>query len=351
MPKNLASLLDKKKKKKPKQKQKQKQKQIVKTNVKVNVQSQGGSGGGGTPSFVPQTFRDTSGENIRLTNLLEQALRPQAAGRVASVAPIAAPIAAQISPTPIRVKKPIYLAPEPVAVSNDIRVRKPIRIISEYDPSNDEATVSSVFNAPINLKEPIQLGLGAEEKPKRKYTKKPKIIAEAVGNQEPIGAEVYNPSNYEQTVSSVFNAPIDYNVPFQLGPIIEQPVSVKERIKQIDFSSELASELAKQRLKKQAEEKSSSASSIGMARPTRPAPPTPVSTQKVGGASKQPKSSDEEILAQMAADKARFEQMKAAELAPRFVSPTTGEASPFIGGGSAGTGNWIGPDIFVNADY
>ena len=96
----------KKKKKAQKQKQKQKQKQIVKTNVKVNVQSSGGSGGGGTPSFIPQMFRDTFGENQRLVNLVEQ-------------------IAA-------RVPRQAAAAEPPV-----------------YNPANDASTRNAVFNAPI----------------------------------------------------------------------------------------------------------------------------------------------------------------------------------------------------------
>jgi hypothetical protein len=79
MPKNPKR---KSKAKKPKQKQKQKQKQIVKQNVKVNVQSSGGSGGGGAiptipqyiphPYNIPQSFRDTRGEDVALERLSQK---------------------------------------------------------------------------------------------------------------------------------------------------------------------------------------------------------------------------------------------------------------------------------------
>lgn len=65
-----------KQKKQKKQKQKQKQKQIVKTNVKVNVQSSGGSGGTSMPpsmpyNIIPPQFRDTTGENVKLNNIID----------------------------------------------------------------------------------------------------------------------------------------------------------------------------------------------------------------------------------------------------------------------------------------
>lgn len=94
-------------KKRPRQKQKQKQQQ----NVKVMV-TQGGSGGGGAPIILPpQTpiqFRDTSGENVRLTGLINS---------------LSNKIAGFKFPTPV--------APAP-------------------NPANDFATQTAVFNAPIN---------------------------------------------------------------------------------------------------------------------------------------------------------------------------------------------------------
>jgi hypothetical protein len=108
--------MDKPKKKdklKKKQKQKQKQKQIVKTNVKVQVSSSGGSGGSGP---IPSVFRDTAGENIRLTGLIEQAL----GSRVRVAAPVAAPTF------------------ETVAA-----------------PANDAATVQKVFMGKSDLDKPL----------------------------------------------------------------------------------------------------------------------------------------------------------------------------------------------------
>lgn len=112
--------IDKKKKLKKKLKQKQKQKQTVKTNVKVNVQSSGGSGGGGfapagpstAPASIPATFRDTAGENIRLASLVEQAV-----GRAAR----------RVSPT----------------------------YDTTLNPSNDAATVSSIYQGESDLSKPL----------------------------------------------------------------------------------------------------------------------------------------------------------------------------------------------------
>ena len=100
--------------KKIRQKQKQKQQQ----NVKVNVtQSGGGASGGGGGSFpvyipqpIPQQFRDTSGENMRLTGLIKS-LENRIANFRLPVAPIAQP------PAP--------------------------------NPENDATTQTAVFNAPI----------------------------------------------------------------------------------------------------------------------------------------------------------------------------------------------------------
>jgi hypothetical protein len=149
--------------KKKKTKQKQKQKQIVKTNVKVNVQSSGGSGGGGsTPSFIPQPFRDTSGENTRLVSLVEQIVARVPRQAVAASAPA-------------------------------------------YNPANDAASVKAVFNAPIDLNVPNEVGgVGKKLKNKRKI----KVPIN-------IGSET---ENDPQIVEDIFNAPINYNIPKELGP-------------------------------------------------------------------------------------------------------------------------------------
>ena len=80
----------KRQKKQRKQKQKQKQKQIVKTNVKVNVQSSGGSGGSSMPSSIPQQpyytippqFKDISGENVKLNNIIDTMKKQQEENKI-----------------------------------------------------------------------------------------------------------------------------------------------------------------------------------------------------------------------------------------------------------------------------
>lgn len=170
MPKKQPSMADKKKKKKP-LKQKQKQKQIVKTNVKVNVQASGGSGGGGSggsapaPSYVPQAFRDTSGENPRLISLVEQIV-----ARVPRLS-VAAPSA------------------------------------PEYNPANDVASVNAVFNAPINTDVPVELG-GVKKSGRPKGSKnRPRPIAFVVGSEA---------DNDPETLNAVYNAPMNTNVPREL---------------------------------------------------------------------------------------------------------------------------------------
>jgi len=171
--------LGEKKKKKKAQKQKQKQKQIVKTNVKVNVQSSGGSGGGGTPSYIPQIFRDTSGENQRLVSLVEQ-------------------IAA-------RVPRRIYPAPLPAE--------------NLPNPYNDPATVDAVFNAPLNSNVPEEVG-GVKKSGRPKGSKnKPKIYATLVGSES---------ENDPITVDAVFNAPLNSNVPVELK---SSGITDEERVK------------------------------------------------------------------------------------------------------------------------
>jgi hypothetical protein len=181
--------LGEKKKKKKAQKQKQKQKQIVKTNVKVNVQSSGGSGGGGTPSFIPQMFRDTSGENQRLVSLVEQ-------------------IAA-------RVPRQAAAAEPPV-----------------YNPANDASTRNAVFNAPINLNVPEQVGgvklkQVRQRKPQKitviKQTatgsvEQPAEMSEAIARAKLKAMEAeadmpfyeterFNPANDDETLDYIFNQP------------------------------------------------------------------------------------------------------------------------------------------------
>lgn len=164
-PKTKSSKKREVKPKKPKQKQRQKQKQKQQQNVKINV-TQGGSGGGGAPIIIPpQTpmqFRDTSGENVRLTGLIKD-LENRIAGF-----------------------KPRMEVKEPVA-----------------NPANDPITTRSVFNAPINntddlaeevLREISQLQIGKRNPPL-------KIPA---GFNQPI---TYNDSLGEQVAREETNAP------------------------------------------------------------------------------------------------------------------------------------------------
>jgi len=162
----MPKLGEKKKKKKP-LKQKQKQKQIVKTNVRVNVQSSGGSGGGGSsgaPSYIPQMFRDTSGENPRLVSLVEQIVA--------------------------RVPRQAAAAQAPM-----------------YNPANDAASVNAVFNAPIDLNVPEEVG-GVKKSGRPKGSKnRPRPIAYVVGSET---------ENDPATVDAVFNSSMNLNVPSEL---------------------------------------------------------------------------------------------------------------------------------------
>ena len=114
------------KKKAPTVQRRQKQKQNVKQYVKVNVQTQGGSGGGGSSSSLPQSFRDRSGENVVLMNLIEQLgkqfKQPQAQPQT---------IIQRVISTPIE-------RIDEIPVEND------------YNPSNDFNTLNNVFNTPNN---------------------------------------------------------------------------------------------------------------------------------------------------------------------------------------------------------
>jgi len=103
--------------KKLRQKQKQKQQQ----NVRINVTQGGGGGGGGSfpvfiPQQTPQQFRDTSGENVRLTGLIQGLENRLANFRPPVVAPVAEP------------------AP---------------------NPANDASTATAVFNAPITYNDDL----------------------------------------------------------------------------------------------------------------------------------------------------------------------------------------------------
>lgn len=123
----LNEVMKKPKDKKRKLRQKQKQRQTVKTNVKVNVQSSGGSGGGGSsqggsmPSMIPSAFNER-----QLDGILQQ-------------------IAQRI---PVRQNVPVNNGmPIPQYVD-------PPRV----NPANDNATLNSVFSAPLSFDSPMKVG-------------------------------------------------------------------------------------------------------------------------------------------------------------------------------------------------
>lgn len=170
--------------KKPKQKpkQKQKQKQIVKQNVKVTVQSSGGSGGGGSPSYIPQQYTDT-----RQLGLLDEIAR--SVRRAPEVAPVAAAVPGRTNPRSL----PEENAP---------------------NPANDAATVNAVFNSPINLNKPEELGLNNERPITRKRTKPQKIQRQK--SESELSPEAFGLSTSEayaqreagyETVLSAFEEP------------------------------------------------------------------------------------------------------------------------------------------------
>jgi len=141
--------------KKPKQKQKQKQKQ--QQNVKINV-TQGGSGGGGgapiiIPPQTPMQFRDTSGENIRLTGLIKD-LENRIAG----------------FKQPVAIKEPIS------------------------NPANDPITTRSVYNAPITntntISENIMREIAPPSIPRNPPVKVPPVFDEPITYNDTLGEEV-----------------------------------------------------------------------------------------------------------------------------------------------------------------
>lgn len=150
----------------PDRKKSQKLKQIQKVNI--NVTSGGGGGGSTAPApFIPQPFRDTSGENVKLTNLVKSIEDSLARGNVLGRAPA-----------------PIFVAPEVAP-----------------NPANDSTTTTAVFNAPNNnadnladevLREINQMGI----KPKP-VAKPPPIFNAPNTNNRSLADMVRNETNYE----------------------------------------------------------------------------------------------------------------------------------------------------------
>jgi len=140
--------------KKLRQKQKQKQQQ----NVRVNVTQTGGGasgGGGGGGSFpvyipqqiqqpIPQQFRDTSGENMRLTGLIENL-----ENKIANFKLPVAPVAVEPAPNPANdaaTQTAVFNAP---ITYNDDLAEEVVREITKIESAkNTPAKPPSVFNAP-----------------------------------------------------------------------------------------------------------------------------------------------------------------------------------------------------------
>jgi hypothetical protein len=146
--------------KKPRQKQKQKQKQ--QQNVKINV-TQGGSGGGGAPIILPpQTpiqFRDTSGENVKLTGLIKD-LENRIAGfkQPIATAPIVNP-----ANDPITTRS-VFNAP---ITYNDDLAEEVLREITELERTNKNKPVKipAGFNTPITYNDTLGEQVAREQEP------------------------------------------------------------------------------------------------------------------------------------------------------------------------------------------
>ena len=88
--------------------------------VTVNITSGGGGGGSTAPTpFIPQPFRDTSGENVPLMNLIKSVSEKMTRGNILG-------------------KAPVFAAPE-----------------VPPNPANDATTTSAVFNAPITYNDDL----------------------------------------------------------------------------------------------------------------------------------------------------------------------------------------------------
>lgn len=193
--------------KKLRQKQKQKQQQ----NVRVNVTQTGGgaSGGGGGGSFpvyipqqTPQQFRDTSGENVKLTGLIQSLENKIANFRPPVVAPVA------VEPAP--------------------------------NPANDAATQTAVFNAPITynddlaeevIREINQMGI------KPKPVAKPPAVFNAPNENNASLMERINPPDTGY-VSEYGGGETD-TTPKPRKPRKDKGVSrgsIKEKYKQVGFA-------------------------------------------------------------------------------------------------------------------
>lgn len=165
-------------KKKLRQKQKQRQQQ----NVKVMV-TQGGGGGGGAPIILPpQTpiqFRDTSGENVKLTGLINSL-----ANTISNFRP---PVAQPVAP-----------------------IEQPERV----NPANDAATQTAIFNAPNynadNLAEEVIREIDNLHIKPKPIAKAPPAFNAPNNNNMSLADRVRNEVNYEDLYAGqqAFKTPV-----------------------------------------------------------------------------------------------------------------------------------------------
>jgi hypothetical protein len=193
-PKTKGSKKREVKPKKPKQKQKQKQKQ--QQNVKINVTQGGSGGGGGTPIIIPpQTpmqFRDTSGENVRLTGLIKD-LENRIAG-----------------------------FKQPIAITAPIAIKEPVS-----NPANDPITTRSVYNAPItyndDLREEIMREIAPPPIPRNPPVEVPTGFNAPITYNDTLGEEVIR-----GVMGDMINEVETRNAP---APSFEEPVVVEQKRK------------------------------------------------------------------------------------------------------------------------
>ena len=116
--------------------------------VTVNITSGGGGGGSTAPTpFIPQQFRDTSGENVPLMNLIKSVSDNLARGNILGKAPVFA--APEVPPNPANdasTTKAVFNAP---ITYNDDLAEEVVREITKIESArNTPAKPPAVFNAP-----------------------------------------------------------------------------------------------------------------------------------------------------------------------------------------------------------
>ncbi len=123
-------------------KKSQKLKQVQKVNV--NVTSGGGGGGSSAPSVVPQQFRDTRGENVRLENILSSISRRLNASEVKAIPEQPVPIVTiRDQGVPVQ-----FAQSEPDIPTTPIPTQSTPNMPDAV--MNPAGSVETIFNAPIN---------------------------------------------------------------------------------------------------------------------------------------------------------------------------------------------------------